>query len=149
MSLPLGGRRPGPICGGMPSDTATRPCSREARQWNLLPSEEETPYKVLRTVALKQLKPRLESGPDCLICAEFTRQRCANKHRCRANMAHVRQAGPDSGLGFQVKVLKNQIVPSSLGSGLGEGPHGSADHSGPVQTILDPCRPLRTNADQC
>ena len=25
--------------------------------------------------------------------------------RCRANMAHIRQSGPDSGLGFQVKVL--------------------------------------------
>jgi len=25
--------------------------------------------------------------------------------RCRANMAHVRQSGPDSGLGFQVNFL--------------------------------------------
>jgi len=26
--------------------------------------------------------------------------------RCRVNMAHIRQKGPDSGLGFQVKMLK-------------------------------------------
>jgi len=38
--------------------------------------------------------------------------------RCRANMAHVRQSRPDSGLGFQVKVLKPfKVVPFSLGSG--------------------------------
>ena len=39
--------------------------------------------------------------------------------RCRANMEHIRQSRPDSGLGFQVKVRKTfQVVPSSLGSGL-------------------------------
>jgi len=39
-------------------------------------------------------------------------------HRFRANMAHVRQSRPDSGLGFQVKVLKPfQVDPSSLGGG--------------------------------
>jgi len=38
--------------------------------------------------------------------------------RCRANMAHVRQSRPDSGLGSQVKDLKPfQVVPSSLVSG--------------------------------
>ena len=38
--------------------------------------------------------------------------------RCRTSMAHTRQSRPDSGLGFQVKVLKTfQVVPSSLGSG--------------------------------
>ena len=38
--------------------------------------------------------------------------------RCRANVAHVRQSRPDSGLGFQVKVLNTlQGVPFSLGSG--------------------------------
>jgi hypothetical protein len=32
--------------------------------------------------------------------------------RCRANMAHIRQSSPDSGLGFQVRVpKKNQAVP--------------------------------------
>jgi hypothetical protein len=35
-------------------------------------------------------------------------------------MAHVRQSRPDSGLGFEVKVLKTlQVVPSTLASGLG------------------------------
>jgi len=29
---------------------------------------------------------------------------------CRANMAHIRQSGPDYGLGFQVKVL-NKVSP--------------------------------------
>jgi len=38
--------------------------------------------------------------------------------RCRANMAHVTQSRPDSGLGFQAQVLKTfQVVPSSLDSG--------------------------------
>ena len=38
--------------------------------------------------------------------------------RCRVNMAHIRQSRPDSGLGFQVEVLKTfKIVSSSLGSG--------------------------------
>jgi len=37
-------------------------------------------------------------------------------------MAHVRQSGPESGLDFQIKVLKTfQVVPSSLGSGGGAG----------------------------
>ena len=30
----------------------------------------------------------------------------AAAHRCRANMAHTRQAWPDSGLHFQTKVLE-------------------------------------------
>ena len=39
-------------------------------------------------------------------------------NRCRANMAHIRQSMPDSGLGFQVKVrITFQVIPSSLGSG--------------------------------
>jgi len=34
-------------------------------------------------------------------------------------ICHIRQSRPDSGLGFQAKVLENfQVVPSSLGSGL-------------------------------
>ena len=37
----------------------------------------------------------------------------------RVNMAHVRQSGPDSGLGFQVKILElSRVAPSSLGSRL-------------------------------
>ena len=39
---------------------------------------------------------------------------------CQANMARVTQSGPDSGLGFQIKVLETfQVVLSSLGSGWG------------------------------
>ena len=30
----------------------------------------------------------------------------SDQFRCRANMAHIRQSRPGSGLGFQVKVLK-------------------------------------------
>ena len=42
----------------------------------------------------------------------------ATGYHCRANMAHVRQSGPDSGLGFQVFVIKTfKDVPSSLGRG--------------------------------
>ena len=38
--------------------------------------------------------------------------------RCRANVAHVRQSGPDSGLGLQAKPLKTfEGVPFSLGIG--------------------------------
>jgi len=38
--------------------------------------------------------------------------------RCRANMAHTRQSRPDSGFGFQDKVLKLfSGVPPWLGSG--------------------------------
>ena len=34
---------------------------------------------------------------------------------CRANVAHIRQSWPDSGLGVQVKVLEAfSVVPSSL-----------------------------------
>ena len=37
---------------------------------------------------------------------------------CRANVAHVRQSRPDSGRGFQAKVVETvNAVPSSLGSG--------------------------------
>ena len=36
-------------------------------------------------------------------------------------MAHIRQPNPDSGLGFQVKVL--DVVASWLGSGPPEAPH--------------------------
>jgi len=41
--------------------------------------------------------------------------------RFRANMAHIRQARPNSGLGFEVKVLETvQVVPSSPRSGRGD-----------------------------
>ena len=32
--------------------------------------------------------------------------RPSKQHRCRAHMAHIRQSGPDSGRGFQTKVLE-------------------------------------------
>jgi len=42
--------------------------------------------------------------------------------RCRANSVHERQSRPESGLGFQVKVLKiSKLSPCSLGRG---GDHG-------------------------
>ena len=48
-------------------------------------------------------------------------------YRCRANMAHIRQSRPDSGLGFQVKILTPfHVVPSSLGSGFPNGQEVSA-----------------------
>ena len=41
-----------------------------------------------------------------------------HRYRCRANMAHVRQSRPGTGLDFQVEVLKTfEGVPSSPGSG--------------------------------
>ena len=44
--------------------------------------------------------------------------RVSIRGRCRANMAYIRQSRPDSGLGFQVKVVEAfQLVLSSLGSG--------------------------------
>ena len=43
----------------------------------------------------------------------------ASHPSCRANLEPISQSRPDSGLGFQVKVLKIfKGVPSSLGSGL-------------------------------
>ena len=56
----------------------------------------------------------------------FSRKLCFTKFyrlRCRANISHVRQAKPDSGLKFQVKVLQTfsvvlfsakRLVPESL-----------------------------------
>ena len=47
--------------------------------------------------------------------------RTLNPHRCRANIALIRQSRPDSGLGLslvQVKVFKPfDVFPFSLGSG--------------------------------
>ena len=45
-------------------------------------------------------------------------------------MAHTRQSGPDSGLDFQVKVLKKfQVAASSLRSGQEEEGWGATSHS--------------------
>ena len=39
--------------------------------------------------------------------------------RCRANLAHTRQSGPEYGPSFQVQDFKTlQVVPPSIGSGL-------------------------------
>jgi len=44
----------------------------------LLPSQEPTPQNVSTTFTWK---PRPESGPDCLMCAEFARQRIETRVR--------------------------------------------------------------------
>ena len=41
----------------------------------------------------------------------------AGTNRCRANMAHIRQSGPDYGLGFQVKFRKTFELFRIHGSG--------------------------------
>ena len=44
--------------------------------------------------------------------------RLVSKRRCRANLAHIRQSRPDSGLGFRLTVRKPfQLASSSLASG--------------------------------
>ena len=61
-----------------------------------------------------------EGGCPCTIQLTHPGSVCTRKmpNRCRPNLAHIRQSRPDSGLGFQVKVLKIfQDVPSSLESG--------------------------------
>ena len=56
-----------------------------------------------------------EAGP-CSFCV--CRRGLSPVHRFRASMAHKRQSRPDSGHGFQAKVLKTfEGVPASLGSG--------------------------------
>ena len=56
----------------------------------------------------KHMRAVLASMQDCL----------KSWYRCRANMEHIR---PDSGLGFQVEVLKTfSDISSSLGSGWGD-----------------------------
>ena len=52
------------------------------------------------------------------MCSKFARQRVANtsssscpRFRCRANVAHIRQSRPDSGLGSQVKVVETFFSP--------------------------------------
>ena len=57
--------------------------------------------------------------------------------RCLANMAHIRQSRPESGLGFQVNVLQLlQVVPSSLGSGCSDAWPGGGQHSGVIDSGL-------------
>ena len=43
----------------------------------------------------------------------------ASPHRCRANVAHIRDSRPDDGLTFKAKVHNTvQVVLISLGSGM-------------------------------
>ena len=56
--------------------------------------------------------PRPESGFDCFLCARFIRNRpdydahhCIPNVGCRANMAHIRQSRPDSGLASKATFL--------------------------------------------
>ena len=64
----------------------------------------------------------------------------ASQGRCRANMAHIRQSRPDSGLGFHIEVLKIfSVVLSSRGSGLRKHP----DTPGPFQSPLGAATRLR------
>ena len=67
------------------------------------------------------------------------RTRLVDQDRFQANMAHIRQSRPDSGLGFQVKGLVTfQAVPSSLGSGRSI-PEPAQNH---VQGTTDNLRPV-------
>jgi len=57
--------------------------------------------------------------------------------RCRANVAHIRQSGPDSGHGFKAKVHKIfVVVPSSVGSGSPMGLFISFRESTPLQIVI-------------
>ena len=49
---------------------------------------------------------------------ESVRPKRPTRSRCRAQVAHIRQSRPASGLGFQVKARKTfEVVPFSLGDG--------------------------------
>ena len=68
----------------------------------------------IRHVLLRLLKPRAFASAS----QPTSRQHCNRAHRSRANVAHIRQSRPDSGLGFQGKPHKTfQVVPSSPGGG--------------------------------
>ena len=61
--------------------------------------------------AIPQLSPRTQLS----FIFKFLLVPCG----CRANMAHIRNSRPDSGLGSEVKVLKaSEVLPSLLGSGV-------------------------------
>ena len=63
-------------------------------------------------VCLLLTPPPQPQEEDCSGCRPPARV------RCRANSAHLRQSRPDSGSGFQAKVLQTlEVVPSSLGRG--------------------------------
>ena len=71
--------------------------------------------------------------------------------RCRANMAHIRQPMPDSGLGFQLKVLQPfYVVSSLLGSGLYRGDQrrrrGARRARGRRPALLEACSNKTVNS---
>ena len=101
--------------------------------------QEGRPGKVLRTLAWK---PRPEFGRDCLYMCRI-RSASSQGHaltasiqvESRANMAHIRQSRPDSGLGFQANALKTvEGVPFSLGSG----------HPGPISSEYGTYKTVKT-----
>ena len=76
------------------------------------------PLQVHEGITRSPLTPLLACTPpsgEKPLRTRATRNACrAGRFRCRANMAHVRQSGPEFGLGFQVNALKTfQVVPSS------------------------------------
>ena len=69
--------------------------------------------------------------------------------RCRADTAHARQSRPDSGLGFQVKVVEIfEGVPSSRGSG-GEKESKRAPNEGQVHWANCFGRPIPRKVSRC
>ena len=68
-----------------------------------------SPILLIRSPVLQKTFPNTH-GTRCDIFREV------QMGRCRTNVAHLRQSGPDSALDFQSKVLKTfEVVPSSLG----------------------------------
>ena len=62
----------------------------------------------------RQARPCCRSSLRCCSsCLSAQPNTTLFRNRCRANMAHVRQSRPDSGLGFQVKFLNPfKLLPS-------------------------------------
>ena len=61
--------------------------------------------------------------------------------RCQANTAHIRQSRPDSGLGFQVKVLRScEVVHASLGCGTQEATADLSARSYLLPSTLGTCK---------
>ena len=111
--------------------------------------------------AASQTRISLEASPDAIIFPQGEYATClsrapfyslfslSDQSRCQANMAHVKQSKPDSGLGFQVKVLKTfQVAPCSLRCGADEdflGRNPGHDHfpAGRVRNLFERCAKVR------
>ena len=62
---------------------------------------------------------RFRAAEPCSGYRENDQLRWGLSVRCRANSAHIRQKEPESGSGFQVKVLKTSLLfPLALGKGM-------------------------------